>query len=49
MVEGLWTVEFRGSMGNSGTGVVILRDGKIGGGDAGYYDSVSDLLNLTAV
>ncbi len=39
MLEGLWTVEFRSSMGNTGYGTVVF-DGKTAmGGTAGYYYS----------
>jgi hypothetical protein len=36
-VEGLWTIEFGSNAGVFGSGVVILRGGKIEGGDASYY------------
>jgi len=38
MIEGLWTVEFRTSIGGVGFGTVIFeKDGRVAGGDAGYY------------
>jgi len=38
MIEGLWTVEFQTNMGGPGHGgVAVLRDGKVAGGDSGYY------------
>lgn len=38
MIEGLWTVEFQTNMGGAGHGgVAVLRDGKVAGGDSGYY------------
>ncbi len=37
MLEGLWTVEFRSSIGNTGYGTVIFEGGKAMGGTAGYY------------
>jgi T3SS negative regulator,GrlR len=36
-VQGLWTIEFGSSAGIYGTGVLVLREGKIQGGDASYY------------
>jgi hypothetical protein len=36
-MEGLWTAEFGSNTGGFGTGVIILRDGKMLGGDASYY------------
>jgi len=39
MYDGLWTVEFIAAPGLSGTGVVVLNDGRLLGGDAGYYYS----------
>jgi hypothetical protein len=36
-MEGLWTVEFGSNAGLFGSGVVVLRDGKIQGGDEAYY------------
>ena len=36
-MEGLWTVEFGSSAGIAGAGVAVFRDGKIMGGDSGYY------------
>jgi hypothetical protein len=35
-VNGLWTAEFYAGA-NSGTGVVVLLDGQMFGGDANYY------------
>jgi hypothetical protein len=37
MLEGLWTVEFRSSIGNTGYGTVVFAGGKAMGGTAGYY------------
>src|SRR5208282_1324808 len=37
MVEGLWTVEFRSSTGNTGYGTVVFDGKKAMGGTAGYY------------
>jgi T3SS negative regulator,GrlR len=37
-VNGLWTAEFSGGNG-SGTGIVVLADGQILGGDTTYYYS----------
>ena len=37
MVEGLWTVEFRSSLGLMGFGTVIFEGGRVVGGDGGYY------------
>jgi hypothetical protein len=37
MMDGLWTAEFGSSTGGFSGGVVVLRDGKLMGGDAGYY------------
>ena len=36
-MEGLWTIEFGSNSGVFGSGVVVLREGKIEGGDASYY------------
>jgi hypothetical protein len=36
-VEGLWTVEFGSNTGIFGSGVVVLRQGRIEGGDASYF------------
>ncbi len=36
-MEGLWTAEFGSSTGIFGGGVVVLKDGKIMGGDGGHY------------
>jgi hypothetical protein len=37
MLEGLWTVEFRSSIGNTGYGTVVFDGKKAMGGTAGYY------------
>lgn len=37
MLDGLWTAEFGSSTGEFGGGVIILQNGKILGGDAGYF------------
>ncbi len=39
MLEGLWTVEFRSSIGNTGYGTVVFDGKKALGGTAGYYFS----------
>lgn len=36
-MDGLWTIEFGSNAGSFGSGVVVMRDGKIAGGDASYY------------
>lgn len=36
-MEGLWTAEFGSSKGIFGGGVAIFRDGKLMGGDGGYF------------
>jgi hypothetical protein len=36
-MDGLWTAEFGSSSGIFGGGVAIFRDGRILGGDGGYY------------
>lgn len=36
-MEGLWTAEFQSGVGGAGSGVVVVRNGTIMGGDAGYY------------
>jgi hypothetical protein len=38
MIDGLWTIEFVSPIG-SGTGVVVLTDKRLLGGDEGYYYS----------
>jgi hypothetical protein len=37
MVEGFWLVHAEGREGNSGGGVVVFVNGKIYGGDSGFY------------
>lgn len=37
LVEGLWTIEFGSNAGVFGSGVIVMRKGKIEGGDASYY------------
>jgi hypothetical protein len=37
MMDGLWTAEFGSSTGGFGAGVVVFQNGKVMGGDAGYY------------
>ena len=39
MIDGLWTVEFISTLNRSGKGVLVLNNGKIFGGDEGYYYS----------
>jgi len=36
-MEGFWTIEFGSSAGDYSGGVLFLKDGKIAGGDDGYY------------
>jgi len=36
-MEGLWTIEFGSNAGVFGSGVVVMREGRIEGGDASYY------------
>jgi hypothetical protein len=36
-MEGLWTIEFGSHAGLFGSGVAVLRDGKIEGGDDSYF------------
>jgi hypothetical protein len=36
-MEGLWTIEFGSNAGLFGSGVAVLRDGKIEGGDDSYF------------
>ena len=36
-MEGLWTIEFGSNAGIFGSGVIVMRDGKIEGGDASHY------------
>jgi len=36
-MQGLWTIEFGSSVDVYGSGVVVLREGKLQGGDASYY------------
>lgn len=36
-MEGFWTVEFGSNAGVYSGGVMFFKDGKIAGGDAGYY------------
>ena len=37
MIEGLWTVEFRSSIGGTGYGTVVFDGSRAMGGSAGYY------------
>lgn len=36
-MEGLWTIEFGSNVGVFGSGVVVMRNGRIEGGDASFY------------
>jgi hypothetical protein len=36
-MDGLWTAEFGSSVGMFGSGVVVFHEGKIMGGDNGYF------------
>ena len=36
-MEGLWTIEFGSNVGIFGSGVIVMRQGKIEGGDATYF------------
>ena len=36
-MQGLWTIEFGSNVGVYSSGVIVMRDGKIKGGDANYY------------
>jgi hypothetical protein len=36
-MEGLWTVEFGSNADMFGSGVVVMHEGRIEGGDEGYY------------
>lgn len=37
MLEGLWSVNFMSSRQSLGSGVVVFREGKLLGGDQGYF------------
>jgi hypothetical protein len=37
MIDGLWTAEFGSSTGIFGGGVAVLQNGKVLGGDGGYF------------
>lgn len=39
MFNGLWTVEFSSMINRYGRGVLVINDGRILGGDDGYYYS----------
>lgn len=39
MIDGLWTIEFMSLDNLYGAGVLVLKDGRLLGGDAGYYYS----------
>lgn len=41
MIDGLWTVEFISTLNRSGQGVLVLNNGRLLGGDEGYYYSGS--------
>lgn len=45
MYDGLWTIEFRSSNNFFGSGVLILTNGRLLGGDYGYYYSGSYEIN----
>jgi hypothetical protein len=36
-MQGLWTIEFGSNAGVYSSGVIVMRDGKIKGGDASFY------------
>jgi hypothetical protein len=36
-IDGLWTVEFRTNVGDAGFGTIVLENGRVAGGDGGYY------------
>jgi hypothetical protein len=36
-MEGLWTVEFGSTIGGFGAGVVVFHEGRVMGGDNGYF------------
>lgn len=36
-MEGLWTIEFGSNIGVFGSGVIVLRNGRIEGGDSNYF------------
>ena len=38
-LEGLWTIQFRSSLSDFGTGVIVFTNNKILGGDAGFWYS----------
>ena len=44
--NGLWTVEFISTMNRSGKGVIVLKDGRLLGGDTGYYYTGSYEINF---
>lgn len=37
MINGLWTIEFISTLSRGGTGVLVLHDGRLLGGDNGYF------------
>jgi uncharacterized ubiquitin-like protein YukD len=39
MIDGLWTVEFISTVNRSGKGILVLNNGRLLGGDEGYYYS----------
>ena len=39
MFNGLWTVEFSSTINRYGRGVLVINDGRLLGGDDGYYYS----------
>ncbi|MGD8893736.1 MAG: hypothetical protein PVJ20_11040 [Desulfobacterales bacterium] len=39
MYNGLWTIEFWSTLGRFGSGVLVLNNGRLLGGDAGHYYS----------
>jgi T3SS negative regulator,GrlR len=48
-MDGLWTAEFGSSVGMFGSGVVVFHQGKIMGGDNGYFYLGTYKLNENAL
>jgi hypothetical protein len=38
-MNGLWTIEFASPLGRAGSGIIVLNEGRLLGGDASYYYS----------
>jgi len=49
MFDGLWTVEFSSALNRYGRGVIVIVNGRILGGDDGYYYTGSCTINDNSI